>query len=241
MEGRERRKEWGTNGGPASGHSVSCLHRARMTFCSLQSRAEGEISPAKIPLGSSSFCQTQGHPVLSVAAASVPACEGRALAWLHRTLPPTKLSSPSHTLGAHTGSAHPTLDHLAVLLGTQLPCTHWVSDSFLQLPVQTSTSCLSEGPSFSSQWLFLSICSWGRGRSEEESGFGITWVSLNSDLSSKVGLAHSCGPLGQVTEPPSASVSPGRMEIMLLIWQGDGILSAQHQGWFKGSDSQAAG
>lgn len=35
--------------------SVSCLHLTQTTFCSLRSRAEGGISPAKIPRGSSLF------------------------------------------------------------------------------------------------------------------------------------------------------------------------------------------
>lgn len=44
-----------------------------MTFCSLQSRAEGEISPAKTPLGPQPFCQTPGTATLSTGTAGVAA------------------------------------------------------------------------------------------------------------------------------------------------------------------------
>ena len=56
--------------GPAPRRSASCLHLVQMTFCSLQSRAEGEISPARIPLEFPTlFGRCQAYPVLSASPA----------------------------------------------------------------------------------------------------------------------------------------------------------------------------
>lgn len=232
------------NGGPLGGAGSRTLSvlppPARVTFCSLESRAEAEISPAETPLGSSLFLP---NPRLTLACQWVllgclRAKEGPWLGCLARCPNQAFLTVPHAGSPPWLGSAHPGPSRSAA----GHPASLHPLGLLLQLPIQTSTFCLpSEGLPLGSQRLFLSIVSWGRGRGEEDPGFGITWVSLNSDLSAKVGLTHSCGSLGQVTQPPSASISPGRMEIMLLTWQGGGILGTQPLGWFKGSDSQATG
>ena len=170
-----------------------------MTFCSLQSRAEGEISLAKIPLGPQPiFARLQAHRALSVGTASTAACRGRGpgLAAPHtplsrtRRLSPPTLQEPKLT---PPYSPHPTWATLQWHCWAPSPlATHRVSDS-------ACYSCLFKPPppvllhryhppalhSF-----FFPFSPGGEGGSEEDLGFGIRWMNPNSDLSPKVGFTH---------------------------------------------------
>lgn len=124
LEGRKMRRKAGHT---RASSQASCLHWGQMTFCSLQYRAERDISPAKIPVGLHlSFARHQAHPVLAVGTASGWHKEEGALAWGHHMPSPPCPGRDFFTFLPSRSSCWltPLLHHSwAVLhLGTQPPC-----------------------------------------------------------------------------------------------------------------------